>query len=1073
MKLTVFIITLACLQVSAKVYSQISLSEKNASLSKVINMIQQQSGYSFFYKHSLLRDIHISADLKNATLADALNKVLAEQQLTYEIIDKSVVIKKKEISFLDQLINAIKAIDVHGKVVDEKGEPLPGATILVKGRNLLTTTSIAGEFSLTGIDEKAEITISSVGYKMITIKAAKEMGTIRMEVLISALDQVQVIAYGTTTKRLNTGDITTIKADDIANEPISNPLMVLEGNVPGLNLKQASGQTGSGVNIQIRGYNSIQQGSAPLYIVDGVPYPGSSIGTFSFGNGGQSPLESLNPSDIESIDVLKDADATAIYGSRGANGVILITTKKGKAGNTKFNATVYQGNADVSRKLDLLNTPQYIQMRQEAFKNDGITPTAVNAPDLVSWDNNRYTDWQKMLIGGTAHHTNANASLSGGSENTQYVFSMNYNRQTSVLPGSEAETRGVGRFSINNKSNNGKFKMSVSGSYSVDDNELPQIDLTRYILLAPNAPSLYDQNGNLNWSENGGSFTNPLSFLLKKNTLKTDNFLGNLSLSYEVIPGLFLKTTAGYNLIQLGYISLTPLASQDPSTSRTATATFQDVTGKNWNIEPQLEYIVSLGKGKLDALFGTSIEDNVQNVNNILATGFPSDNVLTAAEFATTVTAQTSLVEYRYQALFARLNYAWDNKYLLNITARRDGSSRFGSDKQVSNFGAVGAAWIFSDENFIKKSVPFLSFGKLRGSYGVTGNDQIGDYQYLDNYSSALAYQGQVSYTPSRLFNADYSWEITKKLEGAIELGALSNRVNLTVAYFRDRSGNQLVSYTLPGQTGFTSILANFPALVQNSGWEYTLATTNIHAAKFTWSTSANLTVLENKLLAFPNLATSSYASSLVIGQPTTIQKYLVAQGVNPTTGLYQFNGTSIPTNETSVTNTTPKFYGGITNSFTYGNFDLSFLFQFVKQNGVSEFGAFPYAPGVLTTGALSNQPASVLARWQAPGDVTSIQKFTTSNTAYTYLAYSDASVTDASFIRLKNIAFDYRLPANLMHRIKLNSCKVFIQGQNLLTITRYKGLDPETATFNGQGFSAGLVLPTLKTLVIGIQTSL
>jgi hypothetical protein len=485
--------------------------------------------------------------------------------------------------------------------------------------------------------------------------------------------------------------------------------------------------------------------------------------------------------------------------------------------------------------------------------------------------------------------------------------------------------------------------------------------------------------------------------------------LGNISLSYEVIPGLFLKTTAGYNLIQLGYVALTPLASQDPATSRTATATFQDVTGKNWNIEPQLEYNVTLGKGKLDALLGTTIEDNVQNMNNILASGFPSDNVLSAAGFATTVTAQTSLVEYRYQALFARLNYAWDNKYLLNITARRDGSSRFGPDKQISNFGAVGAGWIFSDENFIKKSVPFLSFGKLRGSYGVTGNDQIGDYQYLDNYGSGLAYQSQVSYTPSRLFNADYSWEITKKLEGAIELGALSNRINLTVDYFRDRSGNQLVSYTLPGQTGFTSILANFPALVQNSGWEYTLATTNIRASKFTWSTSANLTVLQNKLLAFPNLATSSYASRLVIGQPTTIQKYLVAQGVNPTTGLYQFNGTSIPANETSITNTTPQFYGGVTNSFTYGNFDLSFLFQFVKQNGVSEAGAFPYAPGVLTTGALSNQPASVLSRWQSPGDVTSVQKFTTSNTAYTYLAYSDASVTDASFIRLKNVAFDYR----------------------------------------------------------------
>lgn len=1070
MKLATLLLITTILHVSASVFAQkITLSEKKMPIQKVFDQIRIQTTYDFVFSDDILKDIKpVSIQVKDADLKSVLDRIFEGQQLEYSIEDKSIVVSRKEPSILDKLKYIFTVINVHGKIVDEKGIPMSGVIVTVKETNRSTVSDADGNYSIQA-DGKYTLVFSFIGYKRLE-KHIEQQAVINvsLEIDLGKLDEVQVIAYGTTTKRLNTGDVTTIKAEDIAKEPISNPLTSLAGTVPGLNLRQSSGLAGSNNNIQIRGVNSIQQGSSPLYIIDGVPYPNSSIGTFSFGNGGQSPFESINPSDIESIDILKDADATAIYGSRGANGVILITTKKGKAGNTKFDASIYEGAGEVSRKLNLLNTPEYIEMRKEAFKNDNITATAVNAPDLVSWDTNRYTDWQKELIGGTAYTTNVNAALSGGTENTQYLVSTNYYRQSSVFPTSQAETRGVGRFSISNKSVDGRFKMTASGSYSADNNQLPQLDLTRYIILAPNAPSLYDQKGNLNWSENGGSFTNPLSLLLKSSTLKTDNFLSNISLSYEIIHGLYLKATAGYNLIQLSNVGLNPLASQDPGTNRVATAVFQDVTGKNWNIEPQLGYNLDIGKGKLNALIGTTIEDNVQNLHNFLASGFPNDDVLTAAGFATTITAQTSVTEYKYQALFGRLNYNWDNKYLLNITARRDGSSRFGTGRQVANFGAVGAGWIFSDEEFIKQSAPFLSFGKLRGSYGVTGNDQIGDYQYLDNYTSALAYQGQPSYIPSRLYNADYSWEVTKKLEGAIELGFLSNRINLTVDYFRNRSSNQLVNYNLPGQTGFTSILANFPALVQNSGWEYTIATTNIRTPKFKWNTSANLTVLDNKLLKFPNLAASSYASRLVIGQPTTIIKYLDNQGVDQTTGLYQFNGTSIPANQTSITNTAPQFYGGLTNDLSYRNFDLSFLFQFVKQNGINELGGFLNAPGVLGTGALSNQPTYVLARWQQSGDITNVQKFTTSNsTGYTNLTNSDAIISDASFIRLKNVALAYRLPRALTNELKMNLCKIFLQGQNLLTFTNYKGLDPETATSRGI-----VVLPTLRTMVIGIQTT-
>jgi len=1064
MKLIIVIMTAFLMQVSASTFGQqLTITKNNISLREVFRQIRKQTGYTVLATSDLVNSAKPSnLNLNSAPLEDALKIILADKNLDYAIKDKAIFIREKvRPSVLDKIISPFVDITVSGVVMDENGEKLVGATVKVVGGKQ-TSTDQTGSFVLTGIDEKAVIEISYIGYNLVTVSAKDNLSAIKMTRSNSKLDEIQIIAYGTTTKRLNTGSVTTISASDIAKQPISNPLAALAGQVPGLTVVQSNGNAGSAINLQIRGINSISQGSMPLFLVDGVPFPNAyiGIGGFVMGNGGQSPFANINPSDIESISILKDADATAIYGSRGANGVVLITTKKGKNGKMKFDANVYQGAGEVTRKIDLMNTQQYVTMRKEAFKNDNITPSASNAPDLILWDTTRYTDWQKELIGGTANFTNANISLSGGSEQTQYLLSGNYTRQTSVYPGSFADQRGTGRFSINHMSLDKRFTLSATGSYAVDKNELP-LDLTTYITLSPNAPALYDKNGRLNWSENGGAFANPLQFLLANSSVTTDNFISNINMKYRIFDGFSAKVTAGYSLIKLDQKYRNPKSAQDPNSNPIATATFGDVTSKNWILEPQLEYIRKIGKGLLSILTGATMQNDIRDSKSIIANGFSNDGLINAAAFATSITANTSLTEYRYQALFGRLNYDWDNKYLLNITARRDGSSRFGPGKQASNFGAIGAAWIFSEEQFLKSSLPFLTYGKLRGSYGVTGNDQIGDYQFRDDYrATARQYAGQIGYVPSRLFNADYAWERNKKLEAAIELGFF-NKVNISVNYFRNRSDNQLLAYRLPDQTGFGSIFRNFGAVVENSGFELEIQSSNLSRKNFTWSTSGNLTIPKNELLAFPGLESSSYASTLVIGEPLNIQKLFEFQGVDPVTGLYKFNGTVIPTSQTSIGNLSPKFYGGISNTFKVRNFDFSFLFQFVKQNGINYTSAFvANAPGTQF-----NQPIEVLGRWTKAGDIADFQKFTTTGVGYNnYAVYSTARISDASFIRLKNVSISYSVPRSLLDKAKINGVRIYLQGNNLLTFTRYRGLDPE---------SGSNTLPVLRVLTAGLQLTL
>lgn len=962
--------------------------------------------------------------------------------------------------------------DITGTVTDVNGA-LPGVTITVKGTQTSTISDNAGKYSIT-TDSNAILIFSFIGLKTTEV-AVNGKTTVNVTMIDDAttLKEVTVNAgYYTVKDKERTGSISKITSKDIEKQPVTNVLAAMQGRMAGVDITQTTGMPGGGYDIRIRGINSLRSaGNAPLFVVDGVPFASDAIGnaqTSSNIPSPTSPLNTLTPTDIESIEILKDADATAIYGSRGANGVVLITTKKGKAGRTQFTASASTAFGTVTKFANLMNTEQYLAMRDQAFANDGISPLPDDAYDVNgTWDRNRYTDWQKELLGGTAEMHTLQASVSGGTAQTSFLIGANSFTQGSVMPGNFKYKKGGAHVSLGHESLDKRFKISFSGIYDVQDNDQPSRDLT-YVArtLAPNAPALYDEQGNLNWEN--ATWDNPLAALYAKALAKTNSLVANTSLSYQLPYGFTAKGSFGFTDLQNEESRSNISTVYNPVyglTSANSSIYFNNTSRKSWIAEPQLQWQKQFTNSKIDLLAGATFQNQITDRLVQLGSGFASNSLLYNLASASAIRIfNNDEIVYRYQAFFGRVNYSYRDKYILNLTGRRDGSSRFGPGKQFSNFGAVGAAWLFSEEKFVTENAKFLSFGKLRASYGIAGNDQIGDYQFLDTYqSSAGVYDGSVGLTPIRLFNPNFSWESNKKLEAAIEAGFLKDRIFVTASFYKNRSSNQLVGMPLPSTTGFTTMQANLAATVENSGTELTLRTLNVKTKDFEWTTNFNISWSKNKLLEFPGLATSTYRNQYVIGESINIVKLYHFTGVNPQTGIYEFedvNGDGAITFADDAQTTrdlNPTYFGGLQNQLRYKRFQLDFLFQFVKQlnrNASSQY---------TSPGDFSNQPTSALGGWQQAGDISSTQIYTTGYNsdalnANDQFVNSDAGISDASYIRLKTIALSYSLP----EAVKGMQCKLNLQAQNLFTVTPYKDGDPEFRSFN--------YLPPLRIISFGAE---
>ncbi len=1093
MKITAILLLVASLQVSAKGWGQekISLSLSNVSLSEAFSSITSQAGISFFYRPQYVKGKTITINVSNADLKTVFDLCVKDQELRYEIVGKTVAIRPVKISTNNNEVQIDKSVasppvELKGRIANNKGEPLAGANITIKRTGKGTISDANGNFILNDVNGDDIIVISYVGYQAQSIKIGDR--NIISLVLVEAnneLDQVVMQAYGQTTRRFNTGNIAKVTSEEIGKQPVINPLQALQGRVPGLVITQSNGYSSAPFKVELRGRNTINSlfTSEPLYIIDGVPltvlevansqnYTSGSPGFIQNGlkgpANGQSPLFSLNPNDIESIEVLKDADATAIYGSRAANGVILITTKKGKIGKSKFNINVTQGIKKITRYWDMLNTQQFVEMRKEAFKNDNLNMTAGNAAEILVWDTTRYTNWQKEIWGGLGANTNIQVGVAGGDARTTFRIGGGYTRTSNILSFSGKDERSSVSFNLNHKTGNQKLGISLTSIYSFAQTDMINMPANAAVL-PPNAPAIYDSVGNLNYNGwNPLQTIFPFSVLRQPYNSKTNFLNSNLTLTYSIFKGLTLRSSFGYNTVQVTQQYLQTIASQNPSDLPTGTAQFGNNNNRNWVIEPQVEYSKIVGSGKINILIGGTAQKGITGGLLVRGQGYTNDALIKTISNAPIKDASENFGEYRYSALFSRINYSWRERYILNLTGRRDGSSNFGPGSQFNNFGSIGVAWIFTDEKWIASNLKFLSFGKLRSSYGTTGGEGPA-YGYLTRWASQTGtYSSVTPLQPTQHANPNYRWQVNRKLETALELGLFQDRITLISVYYQNRCNNQIVSFPLGTFTGFSTVVANSPANVLNEGWEFTSGIKILNKNTISWSVGFNIGINKNKLLSYPNIELSPYNNILKVGKPLNITQLLHYTGVDPTTGQYTFEdknkdskiNTNInsPDNDFYIYDLSPKYSGGINSTFNYKTFQLSFNFSFVKSIGRNALADL--FPGIRRR----NMPTLVLSRWKKAGDETNIARFTTSIgvSDQNFASLSDGIYSDASFLRLQNAFLSYGLPRNLIEKIRVSACNIFVQAQNLFVITSYKGLDPETQNFGD--------MPPAKIVTVGIN---
>ncbi|RZS74905.1 SusC/RagA family TonB-linked outer membrane protein [Pseudobacter ginsenosidimutans] len=1057
----------------------ISLQAKNITLQKVFNEIRKQTGYDVFYNSRQIdSSIKVTVNAKAQPLDAFMQQVLQGHPFSHSIIGSTILVRREDKPKPASLLTDPTQTGVQGVVLDEKTRtPLLGVTVMLGRTRKGTQTDAMGKFHIREVQDDDSIVFSMVGYTSIVRRFQPEVRNmmVLLRPAVSDLDAAVVQAYGVTSKRLSTGNISRVSGEELRRQPAINPLAALQGKVPGMTAVITNGHPSAPVKLEIRGRSSLNSefSGEPLYIVDGVirtildgagstQYDvGTSPGFVQAGGsftGGQSIFFGMNAEDIESIEVLKDGDATAIYGSRGANGVVIITTRKAQPGKTTFTVQLNQEFTDIARYPKMIDRETYFNLRREALRNDGIGPTEQNAPDLVLWDTTRYIDWNREIYQ-TGANTRVMAAASGGDNRNSFRLSSSYNTLRTINKGPDKNGVLNINFSYNHKSSDGKLDMGLTTGYIYTFTEAARMPVAE---LAPNAPAILDSNGKPNYApfHGLGSIARyEFASLFQPGITKVNSFTSSFNAGYAIAKGLSLRVTAGYSSMSSINDILIPLASLSPlETGLTGSVLMGRSTSSNWNADPTINYGTNLGRGQLDVMVGTSIQQRKTIYMSLYGAGYTNDNLLGSIADAAVKDIVEGTNLYRYNAVFGRINFRWDRKYILNLNGRRDGSSRFGPGKQFGNFGSIGFAWVLSEEEWWKKNIPsFLNFFKLRGSYGLSGNDNVSEYQYLSQWGTQLGsssssklydYNGERPYAPMHAVNQLFQWETVTKQELGTEL-ELFNKLMLSVSWYRQVCDNQLTSQPVGSYTGFSFVVTNSPAKVENRGVEIQLGGDIIKRKNFTWRGDFNIAFNRNRLLAYPNLDKSRHASRYRIGESLNVNFLYHYMGVDPLTGEYRFedynkdgslsNGNGRPgglgNDRYVVFDKTPKFNGGFSSSVAWKNLSFSLGFAFAKMLMVDPLlsvnpGAFGevYIPDQL----LRNY-------WKKPGDIAAYGKASTQSIGI--ISNSDAGIIDGSSLQLNNISVAWGLPQKLLKQAGFQSASVSVNANNIYTFSRYKGL--------------------------------
>lgn len=966
---------------------------------------------------------------------------------------------------------------VTGTVLDAAGMPIGGASVQVRGTNTGTVTGADGTFSLTVPANASVLVVSGAQLVQQEIPIGNRTAiNVTMQPAERSMQEVVVVGYGTQQQRTRIQAASVIRAEDFRNMPIVSATQALQGQAAGVNMVNSSGVLGAASNVQVRGASSLIGGTQPLYVVDGVPLNDDVMSGGQGGGTGLNPLLDLNPNDIESMTVLKDAAAVAIYGSRGTNGVILIRTRRGANQRTRINLDVFNGASRPTETLNMMSGDQF---------RDFVTKyrSARGLPALTFPQGN--FDWTDAVTrrGQVGSYS---LSASGGSERTRFYLNGSYYNESGYTIGNDLK-RLSGRMNLDHDISN-RFKVGVNFNLSNTNSDRIGTENSTFAPLTAAALQLpyvqpYDDAGNF---RNTGFIANVLAIeALNTNAFNSTRNIGNAFLEATIIDNLKFRTDWGIDNQQTEErFRSVNIVTPGGSASRNV---YQN---RKWLTTNTLNYERRTDNHFVGGLAGYAFETSNFDFIGVAATGFANDRLPNVSSGSTPTSTQANRSAYALESLFGRVNYRFKERYLFEGTIRRDGSSRFGAANQYGTFWAVSGGWIVSAEEFFR-GVNFVNNLKLTASYGTSGNDRIGDinnnFPALGLYGGGIIsdYGGVAGLTPTQIPNQNLKWEETRQWDIGISTALFRSRVTLDLNVYNKRTNNNLIGVPLPFTTGFPSVNQNV-GQIENKGVDIELGTTNIRSRDFQWNTSLNLGFLKNTVLSLPpnkdeegrdHLAIST-AQRAIVGHSRNTFYLIRYKGVNPETGNAEWldrkgNVTLSPTasDRVIVGSAIPKLTGGFTNTFRYKAFDLNAFFNFSYGNKVLIDGLrFTENMG---TGSF-NKDVRLLDYWQKAGDRTFAPALA-SPTAPTFNQLSTLQLQNGSYARLKTLTLGYRVPAEVLNRARfITNARFYVMGQNLFIIQdkNFRGPDAEVSA-NGGGIIQGesfFALPQAKAITVGVN---
>ncbi len=1006
---------------------------------------------------------------------------------------------------------------ITGRVTSSTAGPIPSVSVYVKGAPANgTQTDATGSFKLSVPGDAKTLVFTFIGFKTKEVSITGATVNANLEEENTTLSDVVVVGYGTQIKRDVTGSVASVKSKDLENLPVTSFEQALQGKAAGVQISAQNGKLGQGITVRVRGAASVTAGSEPLYIVDGIPI---TSGDFSSTTAPTSALADLNTNDIESIEVLKDASASAIYGARASNGVVLITTKQGKIGKTLIQFNALGGISTPSNHREFLNAEQYVQIIRRAgagaanqdFLNGDYATLQEGLDDystIVEGRLNRYsagnndyqtykvnTNWERESFQNNPITQQYDLNLTGGNEKTKFYIGGQALDQKGIVVGNSYK-RYSGRLNLTNKVTdflevgvNLNFSNSINNRLSNDNAFSSPL---QSVALSPITPFIDPRSGLISGTLPGAASNYPVYYnpfigienaAYKATVYRT---IGKAFANVNLAKGL--KFSTDFSIDNLNQNEESYYGSLTFRNTGTANGDGQNISTFviNTNTNNFFSYNTTAGKSTFDAILGTSYQKSTTKYSTIEGQDFPSDAYIKLGSAATKVIATSNESAFSFLSYFFRANYKYNDRYLVGFSVRADGSSRFGENHRYGYFPAGSVAWIASEEDFLKSSET-ISLLKLRASYGLTGNAEIGNYSARGLFSGTGAYGGVAGQIPSRIANPDLTWEKTKQLDLGLDFGILKNRVTGTFDFYQKNTTDLLLDVPIPQTTGFATITQNLGKL-KNTGFELGINTENFVGA-FKWSTAITAAINNNKITDLGGqVLNSNEINAAIAGQPIGVFYLPEYAGVNPANGdaLYYLNTTDAAGNLNRSTTTdinqaqrifagnpNPKYTFGFNNTFSYQNFDLGVFFQGVAGNKIFNAGG-QYMSANASNG-YDNQTADQMDYWDKPGDITSVPE---PRLFYgNGIGNSTRYISSGNFVRLKTLTLGYTFPASVLTKIKLSKLRLYATAQNLATITGYKGWDPEVnADYQSTNINQGVDFysaPQPRVISFGINIGL